>query len=544
MVVFNKKFSEIIVLIAVIYACLFTGIGNVFDATLEHDLPYGYFASDAFWHELYAESILYTGSFKTYAPYMEANIDNVVGSNPPILPHLAVVFKYVTGLELYDAEMLLVFLIPIVASLVFFLLVRRISSLLAILSIPLVLLLFKGKFMITYTWGIWTYLISTMFVIAFAWSFYNINLKKSYLLMGLFLAGTIMGYISNFIYAIGLIAFYFTMLFLFTGKLHISKIKGVTKAVILSLIISVYYLYIFKFALSGTYVKVYTIIKAAEFTGYRIPLITELGWVGLVALAGFLGYLFFTKRKLHIAYIFPIFMFIFSFANYIGFEKRALTIRFFWPIYLSVFFGLVFFLIIKTLNIKHQILIGTLISLSFIAFIGFQDHNNFSGSIMDSYHWEALNWIDKNIEKDKQILYFYSYAFDQTAVLIYGKIPPHTIRADKILPFIQTGTIPRNVTVDVVVEGVARLPYQKKPFSFGFHMTENRELFDGIRDICSYDYILIDKVQREKTLQDYNLMVLRKLVEAGSEPVFNNVISVILRNKHKGGDCIGQINEG
>lgn len=536
--VFNKNLYEIIVLISIIYAALFLGAGNTLDHIIEHDRPYGYLASDAFWHEIYAEGIKETGSYKTYVPYIEGGFDDVVANNPPVLPHLAVMFSFVTGLNLFDAEILLVYLIAIVALLVFFMIIRRTNSFLAILSIPLALLLFKDKFSTVYTWGIWTYLSSTMFIISFAWSIDRLDMKKISLLMGLFLTGTIIGYFSNFIYSVGFIIFYFAIIFLLTHKLQISKLKEVGKGIIYAMLFSSYYLYIFYFTLYKTFGQLRGIIKASEFTGYRIPLITDLKWMGIIILVGFLSYLVFTKKKLRIVYLFPIFMFIASFANYIGFEKRALTVRYFWPVYLSVFFGLVFFMLINFIKIKQKTLIAVGISLGLIVSLSFYDYNNYSGSIMDPYHWEAFKWIGSNVNEGEEMLYFYSYALEQTAILMYGRTIPYIIRIKDLSPFIEAWAVPRNITMKIVKEAVAYIPYKKGPFSFGYHGKETpKEFWNPNRDICSFDYILIDKVQNEKVTQDYNQMVIGKLMESGNELVFNNPFSVIIKIQDKG-DCV------
>jgi hypothetical protein len=540
MVVFNKKLLEAIVLLCFFFVALYIGIGNVFDSSLQHGEPYGYMASDAIWHELYSEVIKESGAFRYYPDYMAAGFDNVVANNEPLLSHVAVEFSYATGLNLYDAEMLLVFIIAIVSAFVFFLIIRKIDSTLAILSIPLSLLLFQDKNLTVYTWGIWTYLISTMFLISLAWAFASLDLKKSYLLLGLFIAGTIVGYFSNFLYALVFIGAYFA-LSLFTKKIRLKELKETVKAGILAVIISSYFLYVFYFTLAKAHAELVEVISAADFTGYRVPLLVELGWVGIIMALGFIGYLIFVKKKLHPAYLLPIIMFILSFANYIGFGKRAFTIRYFWPIYLSVFFGLVFFLLLKAIKVPQKAVLATFISFALIGFFGFHNYYNMTGSIMDPYHWEAFNWIQKNIPQGDEMLYWYSYALDQTAVLIHGKRVPYFIKINRIAPYIEAGTIPQNISLKLVNEGVAFLPYRKSVFSWGYYEKElPSEFFAPVRSICSFDYVLIDKVQRDPTIQAYNLMVIDKLISYGNQPVFNNPFSVIL--KLKGGDCLEEQN--
>ena len=65
------------------------------------------------------------------------------------------------------------------------------------------------------------------------------------------------------------------------------------------------------------------------------------------------------------------------------------------------------------------------------------------------------------------------------------------------------------------------------------------EYFWGPKDICTFDYLIFDKVSRQSALAQYNLLIASDLIKKDYiNPVFENEIVVILKNNNIGADCI------
>ena len=69
-----------------------------------------------------------------------------------------------------------------------------------------------------------------------------------------------------------------------------------------------------------------------------------------------------------------------------------------------------------------------------------------------------------------------------------------------------------------------------------------KEYFWGPQDICSFDYIIIDKASRvHEAFTSYNQIIISELVKNDFiEPVFNKETNpvLILKNNNKGVECI------
>ena len=87
-------------------------------------------------------------------------------------------------------------------------------------------------------------------------------------------------------------------------------------------------------------------------------------------------------------------------------------------------------------------------------------------------------------------------------------------------------------------------PYRKSFFSFGFGLQElPREQLIGKKDICSFEYIVFDKVSMKPALAQYSLIVASELLKKDyMSKIFENEIVVVLKNNNVGADCIEQRN--
>ena len=161
---------EKIFLIIIFSILLFIGCSNLVDYRIKHNFPYGYLASDTFQHQIRAEAIKDAGNFRYEANYISMGLEKVVGRYPPILYHLAVIFSYSSGLEVYDAIYFIVFLFASLSALVIYLIIRKFNKNIALLSLPLSILIFAPGSYMGFTWGHWPSILSQFFLIAFFWS--------------------------------------------------------------------------------------------------------------------------------------------------------------------------------------------------------------------------------------------------------------------------------------------------------------------------------------------------------------------------------------
>ena len=68
---------EKIMLIIFFAILLYIGPGVLFDHKIKHDFPFAYGASDAFQHQIRAESIKDMGNFRYEASYLVKGVENI-----------------------------------------------------------------------------------------------------------------------------------------------------------------------------------------------------------------------------------------------------------------------------------------------------------------------------------------------------------------------------------------------------------------------------------------------------------------------------------
>src|SRR3989344_17800 len=159
---------------------LLAGPGMLFGGRISHEYPYDYLASDSFQHQVRAEAIKDYGSFKLEAPYISKGFEGVEGRYPPILYHLAVVFSYAAGIEVYDSIYFIVMFFAIAASFVMYLIIRDFDGKIALLSLPLSMLVFSMPAATGILWGHWPSVLSQSFLVLFFWSIMRLDVKWSF----------------------------------------------------------------------------------------------------------------------------------------------------------------------------------------------------------------------------------------------------------------------------------------------------------------------------------------------------------------------------
>jgi len=544
---------EKIYLIIIFFFLLWAGAGNLFDHKINHDFPYAYLASDAFQHQIRAESIKQMGNYRYEAPYIAGGFEDAIGFYPPVMYHLDVIMSNITGIEVYDIIYLLTFIIVCFAVLIFYFIIRRFNKQVAILALPLSLLLFsKGPGIGPYalfTWGSWPLIFGQFFFICFFWYFTNYNLKNSWIFLGLFLSAITMQHQTELLFGAFFIII-LSVIWIIKKELTLEKIKHFVKAGILFLFVSIYPLIIFRFTfLKSQTIELFTVITttSTDQTFY----LNNFGAILIIIIVGMIMSFFILRKKNSIPIIMSFFIFVVGFGNYIGLGRHAFKTRTFWPLYLSLFMGIaIYYLakqVIKKWKTPYSILIAIPLLLIFSGIINIPTipHvEQFSSSgLLDEHHWEGLLWLRDNTPQDAKILYLYGDPYYQHAVLRNAFRVPYLVSKKAYIPNLQNRVVNRHLKINLVGDnrGVY-YAYRKSLFDYGYHETEEgKEYFATERDMCDFDYIVIDKQTAQPIIAQYNLFIANLLLNnTYINPVFDNPIVLIVKNENREGDCIAE----
>ncbi len=250
-----------------------------------------------------------------------------------------------------------------------------------------------------------------------------------------------------------------------------------------------------------------------------------------------------------------------GFLNYIGFELRSFQIRFFWPIYLSLFVGFgiyVFFkFIVKKWNFIYtsvivllfMVLVGGIVKLPVLKQTDVQKIPSIpyvntvpNQGIMDPYHWEALNWVSDNTGTDAVIYFFYGDIYSQDALLRNAKRIHYQVDPNDFVKALQERKIKKSYVSELPGDSGTGAGITIREGLFKFEpVTKSlpREYFLGPKDICTFDYLIFDKVSSQEVLAQYNLLIASELIKKDYiNKVFENEGVIILKNENKGADCI------
>ena len=534
---------------------LFLGPGNLFDHKIKHDFPFGYGASDAFQHQVRAEAIKDMGNFRYEANYISLGLENVVGRYPPVSYHLAVILSYLSGMETYDTMYFLVTIFPILSSLVMYFIIRDYSKAVALLSAPLSMLIFSSPITIGFVWGHWPSILSQSFLIFFFWSIMRMDLDKSFIIIAIALSSITLIHATATIFAIIFLILFFGIRFIFKG-IKKQDIKAIMAAFAVSFLISFYYLVIFQ----NTWAKDQPYSFNAEPVSFGTPVLYIAGF-GLLLLPIAIGIIFsvLKLKNLHISLILAFAMLLIGFLNYVGFGFRSFQARFLWPIYLSAFLGLGLYIIFKFLIRKWNFVLTSSIfvilvfllsgiikfpiikqtDVQAIPSIPYTDITTNQG-VMDKYHWEALKWISRNTENDALIYFFYGDIYSQDALLRNAKRVHYQVWANEFVNSLQERRIKRHYYTELPGDSGGGLVTKESFFRFEkAGKSKPAEFFEGVHDICKFDYYVFDKASRQQALAQYNLLIASEMLKKDYvSMVFQNEVVFILKNDNPGADCV------
>ncbi|MBS3142087.1 hypothetical protein J4464_01740 [Candidatus Woesearchaeota archaeon] len=188
--------------IVVVFCCVFliSGLGSPWAHTLRHDFPYGYGASDAFFHQSVTEYMKEQGRVKYTPPYEVGGYDNVYDAHPPILFQIAAPLSIMTGIETYDTVLFTAVFLLLLSGLVMYCIIRAHSTSIALLALPVTLLMLGGKSLIALKWGYWLFIAGVFFMLAAFWMLSKRDVKHSWVLLGLLLGATAVAHIPEFVF--------------------------------------------------------------------------------------------------------------------------------------------------------------------------------------------------------------------------------------------------------------------------------------------------------------------------------------------------------
>jgi len=545
---------EKIYLIVIFFFLLWAGIANLWDYQISHDFPFSYMASDTFQHQVRADSIKQMGNYRYEAPYIAAGYEDTIGFYPPVMYHLDVIMSYLSGLEIYDISYLLVFVVLGFSVLIFYFIMRRLNKHIAMIALPLSLLLFsKGPGIGPYaliTWGSWPLIFGQFFLICFFWFSVNFSLKRSWIFLGIFLSAIALQHQPELIFAVSFLVVLFGG-WLIRRELDLDKIKKVLIGGILSLLVSVYFLIIFLFTWTKTNpVKWFDVIKTTS-TDQTLYLM-NFGLALIFIVIGMVLAVFMLRKKFSVVILVSFFMLMVGLGNYIGLSRHAFKTRTLWPIYLSLFMGIaiyyMFRVVVKRWKSVYSVVVGVFLLLVFSGLLSLpavpHSERFTSPGTMDPYHWQALTWFRENTDEDSKILFVYGDIYSQNALLRNTFRVPYMVEAKEYFAALSNRTIKRNIKIHLLGDhhGV-HYAYRKSLFSYGYYAQEKgiEYFYYTERDMCDFDYVVLDKVSRQEAFAQYNMLIATELVKNDFiRPVFDNNVVVVLKNNNRGEDCLAE----
>ncbi len=522
------------------------GVSNLWGHRLQHDFPYSYMASDTFQHQTRAGGIKDAGNYRYEPFYIVKGWKDIIGYYPPLVYHAGILLSFSSGIPVYDTVYFMVFFNAILAIFIMYLLIRNYNKQMAMLSLPLTILIFSSKSYVGFLWGHWASITGQLFLIAVFWAISRLDIKNSEILLGLFLAALALSHTSELIYAAGFISIY-SLAVLISRKFDWVYAKKMLIAAAISLILSIYSLYIFYY--SFMVINPYQFEVSTDWGGTPIFYLSDFGLLLMFMAIGLIA-AFPLFKKMNIAILSGFFMLLVGYTNYIGFGIRAFQPRLLWPVYLSVFFGLGLYMLVKYIPLNLRSISSLVISVVFIlslsnvfAIPAIPTYQKVSSQgLMDNQHWEAFKWISENTPIDSKIYFFYGDVYSQDAILRNSKRLHVQVIPDDFVASLQNRTIKRVYQIEAPADHGAGMPYFKSFLKIGLRLRDNEDywLLKPQQDICLFDYHVFDKASREPVLAQYNIAIANQMLKKKAQVVFENDAIVILKNNSLGGDCIDQ----
>ncbi len=582
--------AEKILLAAFFFLMLWISIGTFFGHGLKHDFPYGYSAADAYQHQVRAEWIKEQGNYAREAPEIVAGYDDVIGYYMPGSSQIAAVFSHLSGMESYDALYFMVYFVAILAALVVYYGLRSYSTEIALLSLPVTTLVFAKNFYIGVLLGQWPFTFGTLFLAGSFWALAKLEMKKSALLVALFVSAVALTHTSELIFVVGLVGIAFLLAFF---KKEATSMKKLAVAGAITAAVSAYYIIIFIYTWGKQFGYHFDVEHVNQgFPNVRVFQDFQL-WIIIVMLAAMIGiyyrntilafvsaaifaaavkalnlqarvtsdflavalYALFVlaflyvvwKRKPEFVKVFSPYMLIIGYASFVGFGARAFQTRFMWPVTLAPLFGFGIYRLLSVLksaakikwSIAYTMAIAVLLTTAVLAMN--YDAVSTQGS-MYSERWQMFNWLRENTEKDAKVIFMYGDGYEQTSMLYNSGRTNFIVQTQDYIDGLNRQMIKREYLNSINMDYGPGLPYRTGLASFGYHLYDD-DFPKPDYDICRFDYYVFDKVtfsQQLMPLIQYNDAIKQTFIQNGMEEVFSNSATSVVKNNNPGGDCVGQ----
>ncbi|MBN2454048.1 hypothetical protein JXB11_00730 [Candidatus Woesearchaeota archaeon] len=529
---------EGVYLLLILAMILFAGPGILFNKSLTHSTPQGFLASDSYWHYSLAQYVREQGKYDLMPPSMVAGYEDVVGFNPPMLYTTTASLSILSGIEVHDAIQIMGFLFTLLAIFAMYFIVRRVNRKVALMALPLTLLVYVSPFNTAFLVGQWHFLTGVAFIAGAVMVVASLGIGKGWPLLAIMLMGLVNSHTAEFYYFVGFLLALFAVR-LFLRQLKMGEVKKTALAYAIGIAASFYYGIIFL----NTYQKYNSIelfkvtTSVANFTNIHF---SDFSWLQFFLFAGIALNLFFIVRKLiskqpfGAAYLFPLAMLVVGLSNYFFLDYHAFQVRFMWPIYLAPLFVYPLYQLMASFKLKSAVFAyaGSFI-IMIVVFFGFAGLNGMQMQISPEY-WNQVQWIKQNTAENARVLYLPGDLHSGAFVWPQQRVP-YIAAVDSYDEFASNGSVKQDYTVYISSASDSKYAYRGGLFSYGYHGIE--ENLTVSRDICDYDYLVIDGASREPIIAQYNIALAERLFRAGAEQVFANGKGVVVRNA--GGDCLG-----
>ena len=451
--------------------------------------------------------------------------------------------SYSSGMETYDSIYFVVMFFMALSPIAAYFLIRILNKQVALLSLPLSILIFTQPALVGVLNGHWPSLLAQSFLIVFAWSAARIELRNSWLFMSIIFSAIFLTHASEAVFGGVFTVFFFTPLLLARHDKNILKSLLVFAA--LTFAVCAYYIEIFLNTWRITQPYVFGIEPLWD-GGLGI----YLGSFGLLLVIIGIGFfLSLTKLKeIHPSFIFGYSMLLAGFMNYAGFGFRSFQLRLFWPIYFAVFFGFGAYLAIrffyKNSSFYHffgLFAVLTIIIAGVIPIPGILHYTPFhDNGIMNPYHWNALKWISEKTEKNASIYFFYGVIYSQDALLRNSKRIHTQVDTEGMQKSLDKKTIERYYVSEIPGDNGGGIRQRLGFFNYiDLEKIQPSGHFFGPMDICSFDYLVIDKLPQQVPLINYNLLIASELLKNDFvSKVFENEVVMVLKNGKPKSSCI------
>lgn len=540
--------QEYIFLLIVIGLLLWVGLGTIYEHKISHDYPHGFMATDSFLKLSRAKQLDASGNHECMPSYLNRGYTDVIETYPPGVSYLTVSLSKVAGIELYDSIFLLSIIYAILAALVMYIIIKDFNKKVAILSAGLLGFLFQTKFITGHIFGWSPLILGSLFLIVVFWILLRFDLKKSWILLGLFMAGAFLAHPPE-----AMIAAAFMLIYLGIGYVKERKVKktikdvtSFAKAAVISIMLAANYIIVFFVFGKQTYGSTSIIQFTKEVItkpAYPAPFLADFGiWLIPIVIGIIIAVLAFKKTK-HLAIYASGFIVVYTFANYLRLVgHRVFQTRYLWPIFFAVFFGLGIYQICKLISkdVKKSYLM--VISIFFLVlFIAIFFKPTQGTGLANEYNWDALMWIKENTPSDSTVYFFYGDSYSQHAFLSYTNRISYMTHTKSFIEGLQQGEVKQSYESRIVLNKPI-FPYRKSLFTIGDHYFEDGPFdMDKERDICNFDYLIFDKVSRTPQLTQYNMLIRGELLSnEWIKEVYSNEAVSILKNNEKGKDCVGE----